>query len=178
MGVMKKMNKVHNLTETSSAITPTSTSISTSISTSLSVIPNTDYSKLNIPRVDVHSGDIHSDTEFEDKSTLLDYTIRVRGGNHGDPDPSRRPTDHVGLSQSLLKMMLQNPERVVRVQCVGAKALFIACEAFRLAAVNFEKSQHGFVLVNRQSTYMANIAGRNAKGICLRIFPIPVRDAV
>ena len=107
-----------------------------------------------------------------------DCTLRVRGGNPNDPDEKRRPTDPVGLSRSLLKVLLQNPERVVRLQCVGSTALYIASEAFRLAAADFEQRQHGFVLVNRQSTYTANVGGRNAKGICLRVFPIPVRDAL
>jgi hypothetical protein len=107
-----------------------------------------------------------------------DCTLRVRGGNPNDPDPQRRPTDPIGLSRSLLKVLLQNPERVVRLQCVGPVAYNIAGEAFGLAAADFEKTQHGFILVNRQSTYTATVGGRNAKGKCWRIFPVPIKYAL
>ena len=62
--------------------------------------------------------------------------------------------------------------------CVGSPALSIACTAFQLAAQKIEKTEHGIVLVNRQSVYTANIGGKPAKGVCLRVFPIPAKDAL
>jgi len=107
-----------------------------------------------------------------------DYIIRVRGGNYNDTDINKRPTDPIGLSRSLLKMLLQNPEKVVKLQYVGKVAESIAHKAFRLASVEFDKAQHGLVLVNRESNYIATIGGRPAEGLCLRIFPIQVRYAL
>lgn len=107
-----------------------------------------------------------------------DCALRVRGGDPNDPDEKRRPTDPMGLSRSLLKVLLGNPERVVRLQCVGPVAYNIAGEAFAIAAADYEKTEHGFVLVNRQSTYTASVGGRDAKGKCWRVFPIPIRHAL
>jgi len=99
------------------------------------------------------------------------YTIRVRGGDSNDPN--KKATDPVGLSRSILHVLDQNPEEWVNVKCVGAKSLFIASVAFQMAASEIEKHSRALRLVNTQWTYSAEIGGKPAKGICVRIFAIP-----
>lgn len=99
------------------------------------------------------------------------FTIRVRGGDSNDP--SKKATDPVGLSRSILHVLDQNPEEWVNVKCVGAKSLFIASIAFQMAASEIEKHSRALRLVNTQWTYSAEIGGKPAKGICMRIFAIP-----
>ena len=94
------------------------------------------------------------------------YTLRVKGGDSKSDDP-------VGLSRSILHVLRQNPDQWVNVQCVGAKSLFIASIAFQMAANEIEKHSRAVRLVNTQWTYAAEIGGKPAKGICMRIFAIP-----
>lgn len=99
------------------------------------------------------------------------FTLRVRGGDSNDP--SRKSTDPVGLSRSILHVLEKNPEEWVNVKCVGAKSLFIASVAFQMAASEIEKHSRALRLVNTQWTYATEIGGKPAKGICMRIFAIP-----
>ncbi len=101
------------------------------------------------------------------------YTLRVKGGDSKSDDPNRKSTDPVGLSRSILHVLRQNPDQWVNVQCVGAKSLFIASIAFQMAANEIEKHSRAVRLVNTQWTYAAEIGGKPAKGICMRIFAIP-----
>jgi len=110
----------------------------------------------------------------EKKSNFNDErTLRARGGDPNDPDPNRRPTDPVGLSRSILHVLRKNPDEWVNVHCVGAKALFTASVAFQMAASEIERYSRSVRLVNTQWTYAAEIGGKPAKGICMRIFAIP-----
>ena len=99
------------------------------------------------------------------------FTLRVRGGDHNDS--GKKSTDPVGLSRSILHVLKKNQDGWVNVQCVGAKSLFIASIAFQMAASEIEKYSRSVRLVNTQWTYVAEIAGKPAKGICMRIFAIP-----
>ena len=101
------------------------------------------------------------------------YTLRVKGGDSKSDDPSRKSTDPVGLSRSILHVLRQNQDNWVNVQCVGAKSLFIASIAFQMAANEIEKHSRAVRLVNTQWTYAAEIGGKPDKGICMRIFAIP-----
>jgi hypothetical protein len=98
------------------------------------------------------------------------FTLRVRGG---DSNNSKKATNPVGLSRSILHVLRKNPEQWVNVQCVGAKSLFIASVAFQMAASEIESHSRSVRLVNTQWTYAAEIGGKPAKGICMRIFAIP-----
>lgn len=117
------------------------------------------------------------DTPNEYKITTSDgfgsFTLRVRGGDPKSEDPRNRPTDPVGLSRSILHVLRQNQDGWVNVQCVGAKALSIACSAFMMAATEIERHSRSVRLVNTQWQYAAEIGGKPAKGICVRIFAIP-----
>lgn len=104
------------------------------------------------------------------------HTLRVRGGDPNDPDPAKRPTDPVGLSRSILHVLERH--EYVRVLSVGPTAMNSVMTAFRLAAQVVEGKTHGSVLVTRQSEYSAEIAGKRAKGICTRIFAIPIKYAL
>ena len=98
------------------------------------------------------------------------FTLRVRGAGEGSNNKS---TDPVGLSRSILHVLRKNQEGWVNVQCVGAKSLFIASIAYQMAASEIEKYSKSVRLVNTQWTYATEIAGKPAKGICMRIFAIP-----
>lgn len=115
-----------------------------------------------------------SETEkvgFNDKRTL-----RARGGDVNDIDPSRRPTDPVGLSRSILHVLKDND--YVRILSVGPTALNSVMTAFRLASREIESLTNGSVLVCRQSEYTAEIGGKKAKGISTRIFAIDIKFAL
>jgi hypothetical protein len=115
-------------------------------------------------------------TQTEEKFIFPDYpnTLKVRGG--GDLDSSKSPTDPVKLSRSILHVLGDSDH--VRILSVGPKALTITMKAFRLAAQAIESRTHGSVLVCRQSEYEAVIADKKTKGVCTRIFGIPVKDAL
>lgn len=99
------------------------------------------------------------------------FTLRVRGGDSSDAN--KKATDPVGLSRSILHVLRKNQDGWVNVHCVGAKSLFTASIAFQMAASEIEKYSRSVRLVNTQWTYMAEIGGKPAKGICMRIFAIP-----
>ena len=107
-------------------------------------------------------------------SGLPPYTLRARGGDIKSKDETKRPTDPVGLSQSIIHVLRQNPEGWCDVQCVGANALWAASAAFRLASIEAERRTSTAGLVLRQIEYQAEINGKAAKGICLHIFPVAV----
>ena len=99
------------------------------------------------------------------------FTLRVRGGDSSKS--GNKATNPVGLSRSILHTLRKNPEQWVNVQCVGAKSLFVASVAFQMAASEIESRARSVRLVNTQWTYEAEIGGKSAKGICMRIFAIP-----
>jgi len=102
--------------------------------------------------------------------------LRARGGDPNDPDASRRPTDPVGLSRSILHVLRDH--EYVRILSVGPTALSSIMSAFRLASREVESLTNGSVLVCRQSEYNAEIAGKKTKGISTRIFAIDIKFAL
>lgn len=102
------------------------------------------------------------------------YTLKVRGGDIRSPDPEKRPTDPVGLSRSILHVLSSNPSGYCKVLSVGSTALSSAMAGFRLATTAYTSRTKGTVLVMTQSEYTAKIAGNPTRGVCTRIFPIPV----
>lgn len=98
------------------------------------------------------------------------YTLRAKGGEE--------PTDARGLATSILHVLAQNEEGTCKVQSVGPKALNIVMTAFRMASEVAERRTQGAVLVMRQSEYDAEIGGNKAKGVCTRIFSIPIKYAI
>jgi hypothetical protein len=100
-------------------------------------------------------------------------TLRVRGGGDGSENPDKAPTDPVKLSRAILHVLGQN--EYVRILSVGPKALTITMKAFRLAAQEAESRTNGAVLVCRQSEYEAIVADKKTKGVCTRIFGIPIK---
>lgn len=100
------------------------------------------------------------------------YTLRVKGGNKNES------THYVNLSKCLLKTMLANPDKFVKLQCVGPKSLYIANRAIGLACREFEAAQSGLYLIVRPSFYTAYIDDKRAEGVCLRIWPIPIKYVV
>ena len=102
--------------------------------------------------------------------------LKARGGDPNDPDDSRRPTDPIGLSRSILHVLKEH--EYVRVLSVGPTALSSVMSAFRLASREVESLTNGSVLVCRQSEYSAEIAGKKAKGISTRIFAIDIKFAL
>lgn len=113
----------------------------------------------------------------EKKSKITDPRIlKARGGDPNDPDDSRRPTDPIGLSRSILHVLKDH--EYVRVLSVGPTALSSVMSAFRLASREVESLTNGSVLVCRQSEYSAEIAGKKAKGISTRIFAIDIKFAL
>jgi len=103
-------------------------------------------------------------------------TLRARGGTFDDPDPSKRPTDPVGLSRSILHVLSEH--NYVRVLSVGSTSLQQVMTAFRIAAKEVESRTQGVVLVARQSEYTADVGNKKAKGVCTRIFAIPIQYAL
>ena len=102
--------------------------------------------------------------------------LKARGGDPNAEDPTRRPTDPVGLSRSILHVLKDN--EYVRVLSVGPTALSSVMSAFRLASREVESLTNGSVLVCRQSEYTAEIGGKKAKGISTRIFAINIKFAL
>jgi hypothetical protein len=100
-------------------------------------------------------------------------TLRVRGALADPEKPDRKPTDPVALSRAILHVLGKN--EYVRILSVGPNALAITMKAFRLAAQAAESRTNGAVLVCRQSEYEAIIASSKTKGICTRIFGIPIK---
>lgn len=106
------------------------------------------------------------------------HTLQIRGGNPDDQDPNRRPTNAVGLGRSILHVLAQDSNNgYVKVLSVGNTALCTVMKAFRIAADVVASRSDGVVLVLRQSEYVAQINGIGAKGICTRMFCIPIKDA-
>ena len=103
-------------------------------------------------------------------------TLRVRGGDFNPETPEKKPTDPVALSRAILHVLGDN--EYVRILSVGPKALNIVMKAFRLAAQEAESRTNGAVLVCRQSEYEAIVADKKTKGICTRIFGIPIKNAL
>jgi stage V sporulation protein SpoVS len=112
------------------------------------------------------------------QKTLVNDTriLRARGGDQNDPDASKRPTDPVGLSRSILHVLREH--EYVRILSVGPTALSSIMAAFRLASREVESLTNGSVLVCRQSEYNAEIAGKKTKGISTRIFAIDIKFAL
>ena len=104
------------------------------------------------------------------------HTLRVRGGDVDPLRPDKKPTDPVALSRAVLHVLGKN--EYVRILSVGPKALNITMRAFRLAAQEAESRTNGAVLVCRQSEYEAIIADKKTKGVCTRIFGIPIKDVL
>jgi stage V sporulation protein SpoVS len=102
--------------------------------------------------------------------------LKARGGDMNNEDPSRRPTDPVGLSRSILHVLKEH--EYVRILSVGPTALSSVMAAFRLASREVESLTNGSVLVCRQSEYNAEIAGKKTKGISTRIFAIDIKFAL
>ena len=102
--------------------------------------------------------------------------LKAKGGDPNDPDGSRRPTDPVGLSRSILHVLKEHD--YVKILSVGPTALNATMNAFRLASREVESLTNGSVLVNRQSEYFAEINGKRTKGVCTRIFAIDIKAAL
>lgn len=113
--------------------------------------------------------DNHDEPDHESK-----FILKVRGGNPKTPDSDRRPTDPVGLSRSILHVLEENPEGYCKLHSVGPTALSCALAGFRLASMSYSARTKGTVLVMTQSEYTATVAGNKTRGVCTRIFPIPV----
>jgi hypothetical protein len=106
------------------------------------------------------------------------FTLRVRGGNSVDTDPSKKPTDPVGLSRSILHVLSNNEDGYVKLLSVGPTSLSIAMKAYRIAKQEIEKKTDGVRLVCSQSEYVAEINSKSTKGICTRIFAVPIKYAL
>jgi hypothetical protein len=117
-------------------------------------------------------------TEKRDDDWKKDpFTLRVKGGNP-DSGSEYKPTDAVGLSRSILHVLSSNEDRYCKLLSVGPIALGIAMKAYRIAKEEIETKTDGVALVIRQSEYTAEINGKSTKGICTRIFSIPIKYAV
>lgn len=118
---------------------------------------------------------IENDNNTDEKFIFSDdpNTLRVRGAAFNEDQPDRKPTDPVALSRAILHIL--GKSEYVRVLSVGPNALSITMKAFRLAANAAESRTNGAVLVCRQSEYEAIVADKKTKGICTRIFGIPIK---
>jgi hypothetical protein len=114
--------------------------------------------------------------QLEQRTENEPYTLKVRGGDIKSPDESKRPTDPVGLSRSILHVLESNPSGYCKINSVGATALNAAMAGFRLASIAYSARTKGTVLVLTQSEYTAIVAGNKTRGICTRIFPILVTN--
>lgn len=113
----------------------------------------------------------------EDHLTEKDpQTIRVRGGDPSSDDPARRPTKPDGLARSILHVLKEYD--YVKVLSVGPKALNTTMSAYRLAKNQATSVLDGHVLVCTQSEYVAYVGGKPTKGVCTRVFPIPIKHAL
>ena len=118
---------------------------------------------------------IKNETASDERFIFKDdpQTLRVRGGDFNPDQPNKKPTDPVALSRAILHVLGQN--EFVRILSVGPKALNITMKAFRLASQEAESRTNGAVLVARQSEYEAVVADKKTKGVCTRIFGIPIK---
>jgi stage V sporulation protein SpoVS len=116
-------------------------------------------------------------TNDKSKNNVNDPRIlKARGGDLHAEDPTKRPTDPVGLSRSILHVLKDH--EYVRILSVGPTALSSTMTAFRLASREIESLTNGSVLVCRQSEYNAEVAGKKTKGISTRIFAIDIKFAL
>jgi stage V sporulation protein SpoVS len=114
--------------------------------------------------------------EKKDESWKKDgFTLRVKGGDPNDSDEHRRPTDPVGLSRSILHVLNNNEDGYVKLMSVGPTALNIAMKGYRIAKQEIESKTDGVALVSSQTEYTAEINGKGTKGICTRVFAIPIK---
>lgn len=118
---------------------------------------------------------IENEEKNDEKFVLSNdpYTLKVRGGDYDPEHPEKKPTDPMALSRAILHVLGKN--EYVRIISVGPKALNIVMKAFRLAANEAESRTNGAVLVCRQAEYDAIIGTNKTKGVCTRIFGIPVK---
>ena len=117
-------------------------------------------------------------SESADEKFIFDdeFTLKVRGGDIDPLRPDKKPTDPVALSRAIIHVLIESA--YVRILTVGPKAQVIAMKAFRLASQEAESRTNGAVLVCRQSEYEANVGGKKTKGVCTRIFGIPISHAL
>lgn len=101
------------------------------------------------------------------------FTLRAKGGDVDPDNPSKKPTDPMRLSRAILHVLKEN--EYVRILSVGPKAQIIVMKAFRLAAQEAESRTNGAVLVCRQSEYEAMVGNNKTRGVCTRIFGIPIK---
>lgn len=99
--------------------------------------------------------------------------LKVRGGG---VELNKKPTDPVALSRAILHVLADHEH--VRILSVGPKALEITMKSFRLAAQEVESRTNGAVLVCRQAEYEAIVADKKTKGICTRIFGVPIKNVL
>lgn len=85
-------------------------------------------------------------------------------------------TNPEGLSRSILHVL--SDYDYVQLKSVGAPAQNIVMSAFRLAAREAESRVISGVLVLRQNEYTAIVDGKPTRGICTRIFTIPMKFAL
>lgn len=107
-----------------------------------------------------------------DSLTKDKFTLRVRG-NPVNGEPSTNPK---GLARSILHVFNDNPIGYVKLESVGRNALDIAMAAYRIARGMFSQRTTDFDLVVIQSEYTAEINGAPTRGVCTRIFPIPISN--
>jgi stage V sporulation protein SpoVS len=120
----------------------------------------------------------HNESSTDEKFIFSNepFTLKVRGGEVDPRRPDKKPTDHVALSRAILHVLGKN--EYVRILSVGPIALNIVMKAFRLASKEIESRTNGAVLVCRQSEYEAMIGSNKTKGVCTRIFGIPIKNAL
>ena len=119
----------------------------------------------------METNDVFKDIDDID-DTKDPRVLKVRGSSYND----KKPTDAVALSRSILHVLAKHTH--VRVLSVGPKALEITMKAYRLAAKQIDVATEGTVLAMRQGEYEAIVADKKTKGICTRIFGIPVENAL
>ena len=113
----------------------------------------------------------------ESKKKVNDPRIlRARGGDINDPDISRRPTDPVGLSRSIVHVL--RDYEYVNILSVGPVALSQVMKAFRLASEEAERTTKGQVLVCRQSEYNAEIGGKKTQKKIYNLLAINIKFAL
>lgn len=118
---------------------------------------------------------LENEKENEEKFVFSNdpYTLKVRGGELNPDKPDKKPTDPVALSRAILHVL--GKSEYVRIISVGPIALNIVMKAFRLAATAAESRTNGAVLVCRQAEYEATVGTNKTKGVCTRIFGIPIK---
>ena len=116
------------------------------------------------------------DTNNELETKNDPCTLKVRGGVFNPEKPDKKPTDPVALSRAILHVLGKYDH--VKVLSVGPNSMAIVMKAFRLAAVEAESRTNGAVLVCRQSEDDTIVADKKTKGVCTRIFGIPISHAL